>query len=93
MSYLLRYHPDVLRIDLSDIDRKLAARIGAAIEQRLTTHPTDYGSPLRHTLKGYWKLRVGDYRVVYRIVSQEVRIVAIMHRSHVYERLGKRIND
>ena len=32
-------------------------------------------------VKGYWKLRVGDYRVVFRIVKNEVWIFGIMHRG------------
>jgi mRNA interferase RelE/StbE len=48
------------------------------------------GEPLRKTLKGYWKLRVGDYRVVFKIVKNEVWILGIIHRKHVYEKLEKR---
>jgi mRNA interferase RelE/StbE len=31
----------------------------------LSISPHQYGDPLRKTLKRYWELRVGDYRVVY----------------------------
>jgi mRNA interferase RelE/StbE len=91
LTYSLRYHPDVSRVDLPKLDRRTARQIGNAILSRLTTEPTHYGSPLRHTLKSCWKLRVGDYRVVYRIVEQEVRILAIIHRSRVYELITRRL--
>ncbi|MBI5344466.1 MAG: type II toxin-antitoxin system RelE/ParE family toxin [Deltaproteobacteria bacterium] len=42
------------------------------------------------TLKGYWKLRVGDYRVVYKISGNEVLVLGIIHRRDVYEKIGKR---
>ena len=64
MPFTLRYHPDVKAKDLPLIDAKLKNRIRTAIERRLATKPHQYGEPLRKTLRGYWKLRVGDYRVV-----------------------------
>ena len=62
MPFELRYHPDVKSIDIPLLDAKLRTRIKNAIERRLTTAPHLYGEPLRKTLRGYWKLRVGDYR-------------------------------
>ena len=84
MPHRLIYHPAVLNEDLASIPRNLHARIQKALEQRLTTEPTLYGESLRHHLKGYWKLRVGDYRVVYQIVGQEVWVYRINHRKDVY---------
>src|SRR3989338_2277913 len=84
MPYWVVYHPAVLSEDLPLINRNLQARIARAVEQRLTNAPMYYGEPLRHRLKGYWKLRVGDYRVVYQIVGQEVRVLRIDHRKDVY---------
>ena len=84
MGYRLIYHPAVLDEDLPAINRNLYARIRRALEQRLTTAPAHYGEPLRYQLKGYWKLRVGDYRVVYRIVGQEIWIYGIQQRRDVY---------
>ncbi len=36
-----------------------------------------------NTLKGYWKLRVGDYRVVFKVSGQEVWILGIINRKEV----------
>lgn len=85
MAYRLIYHPGVLDQDLPTINRTIQVRIYRAIEQRLKTEPAHYGLPLRYQLKGYWKLRVGDYRVVYQIVGQEVWIFRIDHRKDVYD--------
>lgn len=54
------------------------------IEKRLRVAPQHYGKPLRKTLKGYWKLRVGDYRVVFKISGDEIWILGIIHRKDVY---------
>ena len=91
MDYQVVYHPAVLADDLPTINRNLHARICRAIEQRLTTAPTYYGKPLRQQLRGYWKLRVGDYRIVYRIVGQEVWIYYIQLRRDVYTVPPKRL--
>lgn len=84
MACAVLYHPAVLSDDLPRINRDLQRRISQAIEQRLAVEPTYYGEPLRHRLKGYWKLRVGDYRVIYQVVRQEVRVYRIGHRRDVY---------
>ncbi len=65
MTYELKYHPNVKRYDLPKIDGKNRNMIRRAIEERLATEPETYGQPLRKTLKGYWKLRVGDYHIVF----------------------------
>jgi len=91
VPFELRYHPDVKAIDIPQLDAKLKARIKHAIETRLTTAPQQYGAPLRKTLHGYWKLRVGDYRVVFKIVGLEVRVLGIIHRKKVYESIEKRL--
>jgi mRNA interferase RelE/StbE len=91
VPFELRYHPDVKAIDIPQLDAKLKTRIKHAIETRLTTEPQQYGAPLRKTLHGYWKLRVGDYRVVFKIVESEVWILGIIHRKKVYEAIEKRL--
>jgi mRNA interferase RelE/StbE len=90
VSFELRYHPDVKSIDIPLLDTKLKTRIRNAIEKRLTTAPHLYGEPLRKTLRGYWKLRVGDYRVIFKIMKEEVWILGIIHRKKVYEAIEKR---
>ena len=91
MTYRILYHPRVLSDDLPLLNRDLRDRIARAIEQRLRTAPTFYGEPLRHRLKGYWKLRVGDYRVVYTLIEQTVLITAVRHRKVVYALAPQRL--
>jgi len=90
VSFQLRYHPDVKSVDIPLLDAKLQVRIKKAIESRLMTAPHLYGEPLRKTLRGYWKLRVGDYRVVFKIVDGEVWVLGIIHRKRVYKEIEKR---
>lgn len=90
MPFELRYHPDVKEIDIPALNEKLRKRIKSAIEARLITAPHEYGEPLRKTLKGYWKLSVGDYRVVFKVVNSEIWIFGIIHRKEVYKKIEKR---
>lgn len=90
MAFRILYHPEV-KADVSRINKKLRSRIKKAIETRLMTSPQRYGEPLRKTLKGYWKLRVGDYRIVFRVSGNDIKIFAIIHRKTIYETIGKRL--
>ena len=91
MTFDLRYHPDVRDVDIPKLNETLKKRIKRAIEERLSISPHQYGEPLRKTLKGYWKIRVGDYRVVYKVEGNEVWIFAIINRKDVYTKAIKRI--
>jgi len=93
MEYNLIYHHDVKKIDLPKIDAKNKSMIKKAIEERLSTSPEVYGKPLRRSLEGYWKLRVGDYRIVFKITGKDLRILAIINRKEVYQQSEKRIKD
>jgi len=84
MPFLLRYPPNVRQTDLPFLDQKIKIQIRAAVEKRLQIVPQDHGEPLRKTLKSYWKLRVGNYRIVYKITGSEVLIPGICHRRDVY---------
>ena len=90
MAYVLRYHPKVVEDDLPNIPTNMRERLSRSIKTRLTSAPERYGAPLRGSLRGYWKLRVGDYRAVFRVVGSEVWILAVLHRSKVYDTAARR---
>lgn len=91
MPFKLVYHSEVRETDIPKLDRKIQERIKKAIESCLTVAPHQYGEPLKRTLKGYWKLRVGDYRVVFRVSGTEVWIFGIIHRKDIYDRVKHRL--
>ena len=83
--YSVSYLESVVKIDIPTLPKKMGSMIKTAIEERLMVDPVGFGKPLRYSLKGHRRLRVGDYRVVYRIEKKTVVIVAIKHRKDVYE--------
>lgn len=91
MTYSLQYHALVVSLDIPALSHEWRNKIRRAIEERLTTYPEIYGKPLRRALKGYRKLRVGDYRVIFRIEQGVVKIFVIQHRSRVYATVAKRL--
>lgn len=91
LNFEVFYHDKVVKEDITNLPLIWRNKIRSAIEEKLTIAPDFYGKPLRRSLKGYRKLRVGDYRVVFRINGNKVYILAIMHRSIVYKKIAKRL--
>ena len=84
MPFEVVFHPAVHGEDLQGMPANMRRRLERALRTRLATGPQQYGAPLRGSLRGQWKLRVGDYRVLFRIVGSEVWILRIGHRREVY---------
>lgn len=84
------YHRHVVSRDIPKLSSEWRQKVRTAIEERLMTHPDLYGKPLRRSLKGYRKLRVGDYRTIFKIDKNTVKVLVIQHRSAVYAEAEKR---
>ncbi len=84
MPYTIKYHK-TLKEDLNKLDKFSRSRIRKVIEFRLLIDPIEYGQLLKGTLKGYRKLRIGDYSVVYEVVKKEVIILGTRHRKDIYD--------
>ncbi len=72
---------------MPSIPSNIKERIKRAIEERLQKEPLKYGQPLKRTLRGYRKLRVGDYRIIFRVDKNAVIVLKIGHRKEVYNRI------
>lgn len=85
--YRIEYLASVVEDDIPLLPKRFKEAIKSAIEEKLVADPVGFGKPLRYSLKGHRRLRVGDYRIVYRIDPKKsiVLIVAIKHRKDVYD--------
>jgi len=85
--YSIEYLDSIVKKDIPSLPPSAKNLIKKAIEERLMVDPIGYGKPLRYSLKGHRRIRVSDYRIVYRIEPSKhiVLIVAISHRKNVYE--------
>ncbi|MGP1367139.1 MAG: type II toxin-antitoxin system RelE family toxin [Schwartzia sp. (in: firmicutes)] len=77
--------------ELLKIDKPIRRTIVSWIEKNIkgTRNPRLHGKALTGDLKGYWRYRVGNYRIIAEIRDEEwiVIAVSIAHRSSVYEEL------
>jgi mRNA interferase RelE/StbE len=75
--------PESARSELRAVDRENAMRILLALTRYAESGEGDIKA-LSGDWDGYYRLRVGDFRVIFRIISEELVIVRIRHRSDVY---------
>jgi mRNA interferase RelE/StbE len=85
MIYSILYADNVVCKDIPALPKRQKAQIKKAIEERLTVDPVGLGKPLRYSLLGHRRLRVGDWRIIYRIDGSAVKIIKIGNRKEVYE--------
>lgn len=85
--YKIEYLDTVVSEDIPALPKTMRERIKRAIESRLTADPVGLGKPLRYSFIGHRRIRVGDYRIVYRVDPNKslVTIVFIKHRNAVYD--------
>ncbi len=90
LTWTVKYKKSVKK-DFKKLSPESKRLIRKAIEERLAIDPLRFGIPLRGTLKKYFKYRVGDYRIVYKIVNDEVVILVmkIGHRKDVYDKISE----
>ena len=71
--------------DVAALPVTMRARLDAVVT-RLEAWPTVSGAkPLRGEWKGHYRIRMGDWRVIFKIVRPNLIVVRIAHRSTVYE--------
>ncbi len=86
-AYSVTYLESVVAKDMIGLPKAMSHLIKVAIEARLLVEPVGLGKPLQYSVVGHRRIRVGDYRVVYRVDSKArlVTIVLIAHRREVYD--------
>lgn len=74
---------------LSKMDAKISKRITDWIKKNLEgcENPRLYGSPLKGSLRNYWRYRVGDYRIIVDIQDNRIviMIVDVDNRNNIYD--------
>lgn len=87
MAWTIEFLPEAVK-ELKKLDRTAAARIIKTLEERIAVldDPRTLGSALTGGHAGYWRWRIGDYRVVARIEDEQIVIVVVRvaHRREVY---------
>ena len=93
----IKVHRLVIKEDFKKVGKSDQTLILRTIFKKLRVAPEQYGSPLRSELKGYWKLRVADYRVIYRVERDIVRVlvlkVGLRRDEEVYKEMIQRLKN
>lgn len=88
MTYKVQYSEMAIK-ELSKLDKQTARVIKNWITKNLidTSNPRQHGKALTGNLAGFWRYRVGDYRIVCRIHDDVllIFIFEIAHRREVYK--------
>ena len=93
--YTILYHKSVWERDYKSLNEAEKRKITKYINQRLTTYPEKYGKALIGNMKGYHRLRVDSFRVIYRINKSEITVfivqVGFRRNAEVYIQAAKRL--
>ncbi len=77
------------RRDFAKLDLQIQRKIQRYLRERLATDedPKRFGKPLSGNLKDFWRYRIEDYRLICRIVDDQliVIVVEVGHRRAIYE--------
>ncbi|SJM90362.1 Addiction module toxin, RelE/StbE family [Crenothrix polyspora] len=74
--------------ELNKLDKPIKQRIEAFIDDLSTLdNPRQTGKALQGDLKGLWRYRVGDYRLIAQIKDGEliILVVELGHRKDIYK--------
>ena len=86
-TYTLDYSNDA-RKSIKKLDSSVQKRIIDWIDKNLDNciNPRLNGKPLTGNLKGNWRYRVGDYRIIAKIEDDKILItvVDVNHRRQIY---------
>ncbi|CAA6810974.1 MAG: RelE/StbE replicon stabilization toxin [uncultured Campylobacterales bacterium] len=85
MNYSLEFDKRVIK-DFKKIDKSWQKKIVKKIKEDLIKNPY-IGKKLSANLSDYYKLRVNDYKIVYKIKEEKLLIIVfkIKHRKNIYD--------
>ncbi len=86
MAYNVIWHEGTLK-ELKKLNRTSTKKIVAKVKNYLIQDPVKLGTPLKGNLKGLYRYRIGEYRVIYVIDQAEKKIIIlnVKHRKKIYK--------
>ncbi|MFH1260042.1 MAG: type II toxin-antitoxin system RelE/ParE family toxin [Elusimicrobiota bacterium] len=92
----IKIHRLVLEEDFKKIDKHNQNIILKTIYKKLSINPEGYGEGLSYDFKGYWKLKISNYRVIYRIEKEKILVlvlkIGLRRDKEVYKEMLSRLN-
>lgn len=88
MTYKLVISDDVMK-QLKKMDKHVGLMLAKDMKKRLDclSNPRQIGKALTGNLKGLWRYRMGNYRVICDIIDDQLLVLAleIGHRKDIYK--------
>ncbi len=71
---------------LRKLDKQIEKRIISYLKKVILENPRKQGRPLTGDKSQFWRYRMGEYRIICRIVDEDfiVLIIAVGHRKEIY---------
>ena len=86
MSYRIEFHQSAQK-ELAALPRKIQRRMDTKIQGLADNPRPPAAKPIQGKLKGLYRVRVGDYRIIYQVLKRRVvvYIVRIRDRKDAYK--------
>lgn len=86
MTYNILF-TDRSKKQFSKLNKDIQKRVISYLENRVSSHPYNFGKSLVGDKKGLWRYRVDDYRIICNINNNELLILVIDvgHRRQIYD--------
>ena len=83
-----------MKVEISDAAKRDIRRLDKPVARRVLTRLSWYADnisdlipiPMQGRWAGFFKLRIGDYRVLYEIIEEEnlIFVIQVGHRREIY---------
>lgn len=87
MKYEIRFS-EQFDDDFSILPKKI--QISTLRKIKILENNPYYGKALVGKLKGLWELKLGKYRIIYKIEGRKVRMVTIDLRKKIFKKLKRK---
>lgn len=85
MTYNLVYTRRACR-DIDKLDYAVKMRLKSALAH-LAQSPVQHSEKLHNPALGTYRMRTGDYRVIFDIEGSDIVVLRVGHRREIYRRL------
>jgi len=84
MNYKIVFTKRAVR-DISKLEPEIKEKLGDAL-RRYGKDPLNYARKMIDPSLGSYRFRIGDYRVIFDIVGDEIVVLRVGHHKEIYRR-------
>jgi mRNA interferase RelE/StbE len=88
LAWLIKFDPRAVK-ELKKIDKNAQKRIIDYLKKKVATqdNPRIFGKSLKGDKRGFWRYRVGDYRIICDLFDDQmiILVIKIGHPQSIYD--------